>query len=458
MPRMEFPFLKAPPLRLALISAALLAVIRPGLAFATGSHKGTTPLDWSMRMADSQIKRLGDSLDAPPKARGRWDYTTGMYADALIRLSAQTGDPVYEESAERIIGSFIAPDGRIATYQTIKKKRGGKARSTSAKASPTPASGKPEIPYSLDEVQSGVAILDLYDITGESRYRRAARILRNQLKRHPRNMEGGFWHKYYLPNQMWLDGLYMGEPFYADYAVRFDETRDFDDIAKQFILVGAHTYNSRTSLFYHGWDESKKQPWANRATGASPQFWSRAIGWYAMALVDVLGTMPADHPARPALIDLFHKVADGVLKYQDPKTGVWWQVTDKGGRRGNYLESTASCMFVYALARGVNHGYLPPSDIPAIRAAYAGIIRQFIKPDPDGRLINLTRCCKVAGLDSKQKGSYHYYTRVPPIVSNDLKGVAPFINAGIECEKLFRSRKLRREGWVSRSLDFNAAP
>jgi unsaturated rhamnogalacturonyl hydrolase len=445
-------------LRLALIRAILLTAFWPVLAIARGLDRGRTPLDWSIRMADSEIRRLGDSLDAPPKAASRWDYTTGMYADALIRLSSQIGDPVYEKSAERIIGSFIGPDGRIATYQSVKKKRGGKARSIPGKAPPTPASGPPVIPYSLDEVQSGVATIELYDITGEARYRRAARILRHQLKRHPRNMEGGFWHKYFLPNQMWLDGLYMGEPFYADYATRFDEPRDFDDIAKQFILVGAHTYNPRRSLFYHGWDESKKQAWANPVTGASPEFWSRAIGWYAMGLVDVLGTMPGDHPARPALIDLFHKIAKGVLRYQDPKTGVWWQVTDKGGRAGNYLESTASCMFVYALAKGVNRGYLPPGDIPAIRVAYAGIIRQFIRVNPDGRLINLTRCCKVAGLDSKYKGSYDYYTRVPPIVSNDLKGVAPFINAGIECEKLFRNRKLRREGWVSPSLDFHAGP
>ena len=248
----------------------------------------------------------------------------------------------------------------------------------------------------------------------------------------------------------------MAHTFYADYAIRFDESPDFDDIAKQFVLVGAHTYDPGTSLFYHGWDESKKQAWANPVTGASPEFWSRAIGWYAMGLVDVLGTMPENHPARPALIDLFRKVANGVLKYQDPNTGVWWQVTDKGGRPGNYLESTASCMFVYALAKGVNRGYLPHSDIPAILAGYVGIIRQFITVDPDGRLINLTRCCKVAGLDSKNKGSYDYYTRVPPIVSNDLKGVAPFINAGIECEKLFRNRNLRGEGCVSPSLDFNA--
>ncbi len=428
-------------LRFALIPAVLLTGLwtRPALA---GGVDGGTPLEWSARMAHSEMDRLGESLDGPPKANGRWDYTTGMYADALIRLSVSTGDPAYEKSAESIIGSFIGPTGDIATYQSshAKRKTGdGKSPPARPSPAPSPAPGpaKRAIPYSLDEVQSGVATLKLYDLTGERRYREAAGILRDQLRKHPRTPEGGFWHKAGYPNQMWLDGLYMGEPFYAEYAVRFEEPRDFDDIANQFVLVGEHTYDPKTGLFYHGWDESKKAPWANPETGDSPSFWSRAIGWYAMALADTLDSMPANHPARPALIDLSRKVAAGLLKYQDPKTGVWWQVTDQGGRPGNYLESTASCMFVYALAKGVNHGYLPRTDIPAIHAGYQGIIREFVTADPDGGGINLTRCCKVAVLDTKNKGSYQYYTSGPPIVSNDLKGVAPFINAGTECSRLF---------------------
>ena len=386
-------------------------------------------------MADSEMKRNGKKLDAPPAGAGGWDYTTGLYADALIKLSDDTGSPAYEKNAEETIGSFINPDGTIIGYQ--KKRKPTLKPGTTPK--PTPDEGLPtvKIPYSLDEVESGVAALKLYDITHDARYRKAADILRAQLRIHPRIPEGGFWHKAIYPNQMWLDGLYMGEPFYANYAVDFNEPADFDDIAKQFTLIGEHTYDPNTGLFYHGWDESKQQPWANPQTGASPSFWGRAIGWYVMALVDVLDKMPANHPQRPALIALLQKGADGLLKNQDPKTGVWWQVTDKGGQPYNYLEASSSCMFVYALAKGVNQGYLPKADLPAIRAGYQGIIHQFITVDPDGTSISLTHICKVAGLDKRRQGTYKYYTQDEPIVSNDLKGVGPFITAGMECQKLF---------------------
>jgi unsaturated rhamnogalacturonyl hydrolase len=424
------------------ISAALLAGAPSSFgAAATPSPapraavtlSATTPLEWSVRMADSEIKRSGKKLYAAPAGDGWWDYTTGLYADALIKLSDDTGSPAYEKNAEATIGSFINPDGTIIDYEKKRKPKPG------ASPKPTPDEGLPvvKIPYSLDDVQSGVAVLKLYGITHEARYRGAADILREQLRKHPRIPEGGFWHKAIYPNQMWLDGLYMGEPFYANYAATFNEPADFDDIAKQFTLIGEHTYDAKTGLFYHGWDESKKQRWANPQTGASPSFWGRAIGWYVMALVDVLDTMPANHPQRPALIALLQEAGAGLLKNQDAKTGVWWQVTDKGGQPHNYLEASSSCMFVYALAKGVNHGYLPKADIPAIRAGYQGILHQFITVDADGTSISLNHICKVAGLDKRRQGSYKYYTEEEPIVSNDLKGVGPFITAGMECQKLF---------------------
>jgi unsaturated rhamnogalacturonyl hydrolase len=388
-------------------------------------------------MADSEIKRLGTKLYAAPAGTGGWDYTTGLYADALIRLTDASGSPGYEKSAEETIGSFIGPSGKIATYQTKRPKPSPAPGQPAATATPDEGLPKVKINYSLDEVQSGVATLKLYDITHDERYRKAAGILRDQLKIHPRIPEGGFWHKAIYPNQMWLDGLYMGEPFYADYAVRFNEPKDFDDIANQFTLIGSHTYDAKTGLFYHAWDESKKQRWANPATGDSPSFWGRAIGWYAMGLVDVLDKMPANHPGRPAMLDLLQKFAAGIIKNQDPRTGVWWQVTDQGPRPHNYLEASSSCMFVYALAKGVNQGYLPRSYVPAIHAAYQGILHQFIAADPDGKSISLTHVCKVAGLDKRRDGSFAYYTQHEPIVSNDLKGVGPFMTAGIECQKLF---------------------
>jgi len=421
------PFRFLPPLLLA-------AVISP--ARAATSFVAETPLEWSVRMADSQIQRGGTNLYCTPIGNNSWDYTTGLFCDALIRLSDASGDPGFEKKAETVISSFITPDGKITTYE---KKRPKPKPKPGVSVTPTPDEGLPvvKIPYSLDDVESGVATLKLFEITHDPRYRKAADILRQQLRVHPRVKEGGFWHKAVYPNQMWLDGLYMGEPFYADYATDFNEPKDFDDIGNQFTLIGEHTYDPKTGLFYHAWDESKKQHWANPTTGTSPNFWSRAIGWYAMALVDVLDTMPKDHPARPQLIDLLNKFAAGILKWQDPDTGVWWQVTDKGAKTNNYLEASSSSMFVYALAKGVNHGYLPRTDIPAIRKGYAGIVWQFVTLAKDGKSINLTRVCKVAGLDKHRDGSFKYYTLGEPVVSNDLKGVGPFIDAGMECQKLF---------------------
>jgi unsaturated rhamnogalacturonyl hydrolase len=420
----------------ALLAASTLSL----RAAATGGISPATPLQWSMRMADSQISRTGTTLVCAPAGGGWWDYTSGLYADALIRLSDDSGSPGYEQKAQTIISSFLTPDGKIRTYE---KKRKIKLKPGQASPTPTPDEGlaHPKIPYSLDDVESGVAAIKLYEITHDPRYKSAADILRQQLRVHPRTPEGGFWHKAVYPNQMWLDGLYMGEPFYADYATAFDEPKDFDDITRQFTLIAAHTYDPRSGLFYHAWDESKVMPWSNRRTGTSPNFWSRAIGWYVMALVDVLDKMPRDHPGRAQLITILNQAAAGLVKHQDPGTGVWWQVTDQGPRKYNYLEASSSSMFVYAMAKGVNHGYLPRTYVPAIHAGYKGILKQFISLDKNGKTISLNHICKVAGLDKKRNGSYKYYTRGEKIVSNDLKGVGPFIDAGVECQKLFGNEK-----------------
>ena len=199
-------------------------------------------------------------------------------------------------------------------------------------------------------------------------------------------------------------------------------------------LVAAHTYDPATGLFYHGWDESKEQAWANKTTGTSPNFWSRAIGWYAMALVDALDYFPADHPARPELIALLQKVCAGVVRYQDPGSGLWYQVTDQGGRKGNYLEATGSSMFVYVLAKGINHGYLSREYLPPLLKGYAGLVGQLVKVDAQGR-VSLTACCSGAGLGYGRDGSFEYYVS-EPIVENDLKGVGPFILAGIEWQQV----------------------
>jgi unsaturated rhamnogalacturonyl hydrolase len=378
----------------------------------TNGFAGSTPFQWSVRMADSEMARRGDSLAWKEGGTAKWDYTTGLFTLSLLKLHERVDDPRYVAFAENAIGSFISTNGAIHGYKFED--------------------------YSLDNIDPGRTALDLYQLTKDERYKKAADILRKQLDLQPRTADGGFWHKQRYPHQMWLDGLYMGSPFYAEYAKLFNEpTASFDEVAKQIRLVAAHTHEPKSGLFYHGWDETKEQTWADKTTGASSNFWGRAIGWYAMALVDVLDYFPKDHPARPEIIATLKKLCDGVVKHQDPASGLWWQVMDQGGRPGNYLEASASSMFVYAMAKGVNQGYLSCDYVPAIVKGYKGIIDKLIKTNADGS-VSLTQCCSVAGLGGSRDGSFAYYIK-EPIVDNDLKGVGPFILAGIEAQPmLFR--------------------
>jgi unsaturated rhamnogalacturonyl hydrolase len=393
---------------LALAGASVFGGEPPAAAPQFG---GAAPLEWSQRMAKSEIARRGDQ----PKLK--WDYTVALFSHALILLGDRTGDPRMLDHAAKSIGGLIAPDGTITAGYKLEE-------------------------YNIDSVAPGRAVLDLFERTKEARYQKAAALLRQQLKTHPRTSEGGFWHKQRYPQQMWLDGLYMGSPFLANYARLFKEPAALDDVAKQFVLMDAHAWDAKAGLHYHAWDEARAQSWANKQTGTSPHFWGRAIGWYAMALVDVLDYVPASHPEVDQIVVILRRVADGILRYQDPKTGLWWQIVDQGGRQGNYLEATASSMFVYTLAKAVNQGYLPRDRyLPVIRRGYEGIVRDLVKTGADGR-IDLTQCCSVAGLGytnsagRPRDGTFDYYVS-EPIVNNDLKGVGPFILAGLELDRLF---------------------
>jgi len=281
-------------------------------------------------------------------------------------------------------------------------------------------------------VNSGKFLFDLYENTKDERYLTAIKQLRDQLKTHPRTSEGGFWHKKRYPHQMWLDGLYMGAPFYAQYAAHFNQPELFDDVVKQFVLVHKYTYNPATGLNYHGWDESKEQKWADPKTGCSPHYWGRAEGWYAMALVDVLDYLPQNHSGRAKIIEILNQVSAGIKKHQDPKTGLWYQVLDQGNREGNYLEATGSSMFTYSLLKAVRKGYISKDYKTVALKAYSGILENLIKNNSDGT-ISLTKCCSVAGLGGNpyRDGSYEYYIK-EPVRDNDPKGVGPFIMASLE--------------------------
>ncbi|HEY0947706.1 MAG TPA: glycoside hydrolase family 88 protein [Opitutaceae bacterium] len=401
---------------LGVVLSSFLLSLRAADTPAAPAFGGAHPLEWSQRLARSELERSGARLVYGGTPRARWDYTSGLFALSLVKLADATGDASFREAGEPIVTSFIAPDGSIRTYKLED--------------------------YNIDMMPPGKVALLVYERTKEERIRKAIDLLRKQLAQHPRTSEGGFWHKQRYPYQMWLDGLYMGAPFLAHYGKVFNEPAAFDDVAKQLLLMDQHGYDPKTGLFYHAWDEKRQQPWANQTTGQSPNFWGRAVGWYAMALVDCLDFLPPTHPDVEAINDILHRLADGVVRWQDPQSGVWWQVMDQGGREGNYLEATASSMFVYSLAKGINRGYLSRDKyLPAVRKGYEGIIREFIRTGADGRT-HLTRCCEVAGLGytsssgRPRDGTFDYYVS-EPIIDNDLKGVGPFILAGIELQQLF---------------------
>jgi unsaturated rhamnogalacturonyl hydrolase len=362
----------------------------------------------SESMASTVMTIWKDSLVTDPDKPLKWTYDQGVLLKGIEGVWLTTGDGRYFNYMQQGMDRFVSEDGTIRTYKLED--------------------------YNIDNVLNGRILLLLYKVTGKEKYRKAAALLREQLKNHPRTSEGGFWHKKIYPSQMWLDGLYMGEPFYAEYAATFNEPTAFDDIAKQFVLMELHARDAKTGLLYHGWDESRKQRWADAQTGCSPNFWGRAMGWYAMALVDTLDYFPRNHPQRDALVAILNRLAAAVSKYQEPKSGLWYQVLDKGGAEGNYFESSASSMFVYALAKGVRQGYLPASYLKVAQRGYDGIKAHFIEARAEGQ-VNLKGTVSVAGLGGTpyRDGSYQYYIS-EKVVTNDPKGVGAFLMAANEME------------------------
>ncbi len=362
----------------------------------------------SERMAATVMNLWKDSWSNDPARPERWSYEQGVVLKGMENVWLNTGDGKYFNFIQQSIDRFVNDDGTIKTFKLED--------------------------FSLDNVNEGKLLLTLYRVTEKEKYKKAADQLREQLKGQPRTREGGFWHKKIYPYQMWLDGLYMGEPFYAEYAATFHETSAFDDIANQFIWMEKHSRDPKTGLLYHGWDESKQQRWANPQTGLSPMFWSRAIGWYAMALLDTLDYFPENHPRRAELIGILKRLAPAIQKYQDAKSGTWYLILDKPGEKGNYLEASAACMFVYALAKGVRRSYLPETYLGVAQKGYEGILKEFIETDANGQTI-LNGTVGGAGLGGNpyRDGTYKYYVS-EKIVKNDPKGIGAFLMASSEIE------------------------
>lgn len=366
-------------------------------------------MKWSDKMTLTLMKRHPESYMIDDSKKPKWDYVHALVLHSIEELYKKNPDPRYKAYIRGYVDELVQNDGTIKTYDLDK--------------------------YNIDLVVPGRLLFSIYDETKEDKYLKAMQLVRKQLTEQPRTQSGGFWHKQIYPNQMWLDGLYMGEPFYAQYTVTFENGKNLDDIAHQFEVIQRQATDPKTGLLYHGWDESKKMPWANPQTGNSPNFWSRALGWYVMALVDVLDYFPKEHPKQKELVKYLNNACTVLAKYQD-KTGLWYQVTDKGGKEGNYLEASGSSMFAYAFAKGANKGYLPAKYKKLANKAFDGLTTVLItKTDADGG-ITLTQACQVAGLGGTpyRDGSYEYYVNEKK-KDNDPKATGPFILAALELNR-----------------------
>ena len=365
-------------------------------------------LKWSERMALSIMMQHKESYMIDDAITPKWDYVHGLVLTSFDELNKKHPNQKYSAYSKTYVDKLVQEDGTIDTYKLDT--------------------------YNIDMVVAGRLLFDLYATTKEAKYLSALQTLRKQIEEQPRTASGGFWHKKIYPNQMWLDGLYMGEPFYAQYTVTFEDGKNLDDVAKQFELIQKNARDSKTGLFYHGWDESKQMPWANKTTGTSPNFWSRSLGWYAMALVDVLDYFPKDHPKQKELVSYLNQLANTLVKFQD-KSGLWYQVTDKGAVGGNYLEASGTAMFTYAFAKGVNKGYLPKKFKTAAKKAFSGMTKHLIKVGQNGE-VTITQACAVAGLGGNpyRDGSFEYYVNERK-KDNDPKATGPFILAALELNK-----------------------
>lgn len=393
----------------------IINILIPTFTFAQSAVRVPSTAPMSVRMADSDMIRNPKAWMIDFAKTPKWNYTPGLVCSAIQQVWKKTGDEKYYNYIKTYADEMINEDGTIKTY-------------------------KPQ-EYNIDKVNPGKFLFGLYKHTGDEKYAKAIKLMRDQMRTHPRTSEGGFWHKKIYPHQMWLDGLYMGSPFLVQYAQVFNEPALYDDVALQIELIDKHTYDEKIGLYYHGWDESKEQKWADKKTGRSPHVWGRAMGWYAMALVDVLDFFPKDHPKYNFILSNVEKMAKSVVRYQDKATGLWYQVVDQGNRKGNYLEGSASSMFAYFLLKAADKGYINKEYLDNGIKAYKGILDNLIKVDDNG-LVSITQVCGVAGLGGNpyRDGSYEYYVN-EIIRDNDPKAVGPFIMASLLYEELPNQKK-----------------
>lgn len=342
--------------------------------------------DWSVALIDSTMARH------TPSTIGGWSYPVGLYLYGQYLTYQRTHDARYLTYIKSYVDRFVSSDGSIG--QSFN---------------------------SLDSMQAGRLLTILHHETGQDRYRKAALKIRNRLNTYPRTSDGGFWHAdtSSRAHQLWSDGVYMVNPFLVEYGKEFgDATYANDEAAKQLYVYGNHLQVA-SGLLKHAYDESKTASWADPATGLAPEHWCRAVGWYAMAIVNVLDAIPVNHPRRPQLVGIFRRLAAGLEKYQDPATGRWFQVIDKGARGDNWTETSCSSMFTYALSRGAQQGYLDPHYASVAQRGYQGVLAR-MSVGSDGRT-NLTDISIGTNV-----GDYAYYI-ARDRATNDFHGLGAFL-------------------------------
>lgn len=335
-----------------------------------------------------------------------WNYMDGCMIKAVIELYRITDKEKYLAFADRFIDYFVNEDGSIRSYDPQE--------------------------YNLDHVNAGKTLFDLYELTGKEKYRAAINTIYSQLKKQPRTSTGNFWHKLIYPHQIWLDGLYMAQPFYMQYELACNNGKNCHDVCRQLTNVSRLMRDSRNGLYYHAYDDSRQAFWCDKVTGLSDTFWLRGIGWYAMALVDTMEVMSTALDAEKQELNcIYKKLIDSMLPYQDEQTGMWYQVVNRGGIRPNYLETSGTAILAFAIMKSVRLGFLDQSYLAGGQKAFTGTCQKYLT-ETDGKL-QLGGICLVAGLGNVQnrEGTFEYYLR-EPIVKNEAKGVAPLILAYIE--------------------------
>ena len=362
---------------------------------------------YSQQMAQTAMHMWKDSFSLNNKP-ARWSYDQGVILKGIEGVWKLYGDAQYYTYIQHSMDYYVHEDGTIKDYKRDE--------------------------FNIDHLNNGKAVMALYNYSWKPKYKKAIELMRSQLVDHPRTSEGSFFHKKIYTSQVWLDGLYMGQPFYAEYAKNYHEDTAFNDIARQFMMIEKHTRDPKTGLLYHGWDESKVQKWANKQTGASPNFWGRALGWYGVALVDVLDYFPADHPGRDSIINILNRFVKAVVKVQDAKSGLWYDVVNMPENPKNYKEASASSMLVYTIAKAIRNGYVSSSYLQNANKGYAGIIKEFIEVDAAGQT-NLKGTVTVSGLGGTpyRDGSFDYYMS-EKVITNDPKGMGAFIMCSVEME------------------------